>query len=285
MIKLLKLGVQASSAGKFYSSVDRAKKLECNTMQIFARNPRMFRKVSLDEENIKIFKQKVKKEKISPVVVHIPYTLNLASSWIKFYKLTIKDFIDDLVEADKLGADYLVTHMGSFKGGTERRGLLRIAHALEKILQETKGVKTNILMENTSGSGRWLGYKFSHFKEVFENIKWSKRVGVCLDTAHAWAAGYKINTQEGLDELINEIKNEVGLDRIKVIHLNDTLEKLGSKNDRHYDIGAGCIGKKGFELILRNEVFRNLVFILETPKKTDEDDMRNLEVVRKLYNG
>ncbi|UCD15299.1 MAG: deoxyribonuclease IV [Candidatus Omnitrophota bacterium] len=282
---MLKLGVQVSSAGKIYSSVDRAKKLGCNTMQIFARNPRMLRKTSLTERDIKIFKKKVKKEKISPVVIHIPYTLNLASVRFRFYKITIKEFIDDLIEADKLGADYLVTHMGSFKGGTERRGLLRIANALGKILEKAKGVRTKILLENTSGSGRWLGYKFSHQRVVLENIDWSGRVGVCLDTAHAWAAGYKINTKGGLEKLLAEIKEEVGLERLKVVHLNDTKEKLGSRNDRHYAIGAGSIGKKGFRLILKHPTLRRLPFILETPKKSDGDDIKNLEVVKEIYNS
>lgn len=280
---MLKLGVQVSSAGKIYSSIDRAKELGCNTMQIFARNPRMFRRVKLEPEDIKIFRQRIKKEKISPVVVHIPYTLNLASCRPRFYQVTIKEFIIDLIEANELGAEYLVTHMGSFKGGTPRRGLLKIAYALGKILEETKGVKTKILLENTSGSGRWLGYKFSHQREVLGNIQWSNRVGVCLDTAHAWAAGYSINTPAGLEQMIREIDTEVGLSRLKVIHLNDTTEKLGSRNDRHYDIGKGCIGRAGFELILQNKAFRKLVFILETPKKNDDDDINNLKVVREIY--
>jgi deoxyribonuclease-4 len=282
---LFKLGCQVSIAGKIYNSVEKALELGCNTMQIFSRNPRQWRKASIDEEDIKIFKEKVKQAKIKPVAIHIPYTLNLASSKRKFYKITIKEFILDLLEADKLGADYLITHMGSFKGGTETGGLLRIVNALKKILKETQGVKTGILLENTSGSGRWLGYTFSQQKFVLERLEWTERLGICLDTAHAWAAGYRINNASGLDNLLGEFDNEVGLRRLKVIHLNDTKEELNSRHDRHAAIGEGKIGKYGFSLIINHSRLKSLPFILETPKKSENDDIKNLRIVRELYDG
>jgi deoxyribonuclease-4 len=280
---LLKLGVHVSIAGKIYNSVERATEFGCNTMQIFSRNPRQWRKASLEEEEVETFKKKVKKAKINPVVIHIPYTLNLASSKHKFYKITIREFILDLLEADKLKADYLVTHIGSFKGGTEKGGLLRIVNALKKILKETKDVKTMVLLENTSGSGHWLGYNFSHLRFILEGLDWNERIGICLDTAHAWAAGYKIDDIKGVNSLVEEIDREVGIARLKVIHLNDTKEDLGSKHDRHYAIGEGKIGKKGFSAILNHSKLKDLPFILETPKKSEEDDIKNLKTVRKLY--
>ena len=157
---MLRLGVHVSISGKIYKSVDRALELGCNTMQIFSRNPRQLRKSEISKEDVEEFKKKVKASKLSPIIIHIPYTLNLATSKREFYKITIREFIADLKEADQLAADYLITHMGSFKGGTERGGLLRIANALNKILKETQGTKTKILLENTSGSGHWLGYTF-----------------------------------------------------------------------------------------------------------------------------
>lgn len=282
---MLKLGVHVSIAGKIYKSLERASEFGCNTMQIFSRSPRQWRKSEIDPEDIAIFRKKLKEKNISPVVVHIPYTLNLASARQKFYKITIKDFIADLIEADKLGAGFLVTHMGSYKGGSEQGGLLRVVNALKKILKETKGVKTTILLENTSGSGRWLGANFWHQKFVLDQLNRTKRVGICLDTAHAWAAGYEINNAVGLNGLLREIDRDVGLERLAVIHLNDTQEELGSRLDRHFAIGEGKIGRKGFKLIVNNPKLRKVPFILETPKKDDGDDKRNLEVVRKLYNG
>lgn len=280
---MLKLGVHVSIAGKIYKSIDRAVELGCNTMQIFSRNPRQLRKATLSEEDIEIFKEKVKQAKINPVVVHIPYTLNLAAIKHSFYKITIREFIIDLVETDKLGADYLVTHMGSYKGGTEEGGLLRIANALNKIIKETKGVKTQILLENTSGSGRWLGYKFSHHKFILDRLNKPDRVALCLDTAHSWAAGYDIKNLKGLNALLDEIDKEAGIDKLKVIHLNDTQEELGSLKDRHFNIGQGKIGRFGFSRIVNHPRLRDLPFILETPKKDQQDDLKNLEVVKKIY--
>ena len=281
----MKLGVHVSIAGKIYKSIDRAVELGCNTMQIFSRNPRQWRKSLLSDEDVERFKREVKKSKINPVVIHIPYLLNLATVRRSFFKITIGEFISDLIEADRLEADYLVTHMGSYKGGTEEGGLSRIIQALNKILKETKEVKTKVLIENTSGSGHWLGYKFSHQKIVLDGLNRPEAVGICLDTAHAWAAGYKIDEPRGLKALLDEIDQEVGLERLKVIHLNDTQEELGSLRDRHFDIGKGKIGRKGFNLIVNHSKLRELPFILETPKNSDDDDKENLNVVRSLYKG
>ncbi|MDP2924200.1 MAG: deoxyribonuclease IV [Candidatus Omnitrophota bacterium] len=282
---MLKLGCHVSAAGKIYDAVDRATALGCNTMQIFARNPRQWRKASLSDEDIKIFKAKIKEAKISPVAIHIPYTLNLAAVKQSFYKITIREFAQDFLEADKLGAEYLVTHMGSYKGSTEIRGLLKIAQALKSILQKTEGVKTKILLENTSGSGNWLGATFLHQKFVLGEIGKTEQIGICLDTAHAWAAGYKIDETDELNRLLDEIDKAAGLECLKVIHLNDTREKLGSLHDRHCDIGAGLIGKRGMQLILNHPRLKNIPFILETPKESEEDDIRNLKIVRELYNN
>ena len=282
---MLRLGVHVSIAGKIYKSIDRAVELGCNTMQIFSRNPRQWRKSLLSDEDVERFKREVKKSKINPVVIHIPYLLNLATVRRSFFKITIGEFISDLIEADRLEADYLVTHMGSYKGGTEEGGLSRIIQALNKILKETKEVKTKVLIENTSGSGHWLGYKFSHQKIVLDGLNRPEAVGICLDTAHAWAAGYKIDEPRGLKALLDEIDQEVGLERLKVIHLNDTQEELGSLRDRHFDIGKGKIGRKGFNLIVNHSKLRELPFILETPKNSDDEDKENLNVVRSLYKG
>lgn len=222
---------------------------------------------------------------IKPVVVHIPYTLNLATAQHKFYRITIREFTEDLIEADKLRADYLVTHMGSHKGISREQGLVKIFKALRKILKKTEGVKTKILLENTSGSGQWLGYVFSQHRYILENLEWTPRVGLCLDTAHAWAAGYKIDCCQGVDDLLDEIDEQVGLARLKVIHLNDTQEDFGSRHDRHFDIGEGKIGKQGFSSLINSSRLKKVAFILETPKKDDEDDLRNLNAARSLYDN
>ena len=281
---MLNVGLHVSIAGKIYDSIDRAVSLGCSTMQIFSRNPRQWRKKILEDKDIKLFKEKREKAKIKPLVVHVPYLLNLASQKKSFHQATIKEFIKDLVESDRLGADFLVTHMGSHKNGTEQSGLSSVVEALTCILEESEDVKTKILLENTAGSGSWLGYNFSHFSFIFERINNPSRVQICLDTAHAWAAGYKISQKKGLSQLISEIDTEVGVSKLKLIHLNDTEVELGSRLDRHFHIGRGKIGEDGFRLILNHPKLRQLPFIMETPKKVKDDDRKNLEMAKNLFN-
>jgi deoxyribonuclease-4 len=139
-----------------------------------------------------------------------------------------------------------------------------------------------ILLENTAGSGSWLGYKFSHQKEIIQDLKQKERMGLCLDTAHAYLAGYDIATKDGLKTTLDGIEKLVGMNLIKLIHLNDSKGELGSRHDRHEHIGKGKIGLEGMKRVINHPKLRNLPFILETPKKTEEDDIMNLNTVRKL---
>ena len=281
---MLRLGVHTSIAGKIYYSVDRASKLGCNTMQIFARNPRQIRRSSLKEDDIRLFRKYIKLAGIHPLIIHAPYTLNLASANNFLYRISIKEFTQDVKDAKILGAEYLVIHPGSCKG-EDMISLKKIAKALNIVLDNTRSLYINILLENTAGDGSMLGYTLPQLKFILQRLKFNKRVGLCLDTAHAWCAGYEINTKEGLSLFVNEIEHEIGLERIKVIHLNDTLDDLGSRRDRHFHIGKGKIGKKGFRLIINHKAFRRIPFILETPRKNIDDDRNNLKVVRKLYKN
>ncbi|MBD3245397.1 MAG: deoxyribonuclease IV, partial [Candidatus Omnitrophica bacterium] len=281
--EVLKLGCQVSIAGNISYAFARAEKLGCTAMQIFARNPRQHRKGQLSEELIAVFRKRAAETKIRPVVIHIPYTLNLASHNTRFYQITIREFTEDLREADTLGAQYLVTHMGSHKGGSESSGLGRVVAALDRILNSTEGTRTEILLENTAGSGKWLGYSFAQLRYVLDRLGWPSRVGICIDTAHAWAAGYKIDDSAGVKRFCAQFEESIGAQRLKVVHLNDTREELNSRRDRHCDIGKGKIGRRGFSALLRHPMFRGAAFILETPKQDERDDERNLRTVRKLF--
>jgi len=282
---LLNLGVHVSAAGSLSLAPARAHKLKTTTMQIFARNPRQWRQEAISEEEITQFKAAVKKEKINPVVIHISYILNLAAAKDKFYAITIHEFTEDLSDADRLGAQYLVTHPGSHKDLSLEEGISRVANALAKTLEATPDVKTMILLENTAGSGQWLGSNFKEMHAILAGVQFSPRVGLCLDTAHAWGAGYKIDEPKGFEALLAEIDSEIGLNRLKVIHLNDTKVELASHVDRHADIGSGNIGKKGFEYIVNHKALKNVAFIMETPKESDADDIRNIKTVRKLFHA
>ncbi|HPT38794.1 MAG TPA: deoxyribonuclease IV [Candidatus Omnitrophota bacterium] len=277
------LGVHVSGAGKIYQSLDVASSLGADTMQIFARSPQSWRNgFQLASEDIKEFNLRRKKFKIDPVFIHISYLINLASPDLRLYNGSIQAYIEDIQEADKLGADYIVTHMGSHKETSEDAGIKRLVEALNRILAKTQGSKVGILLENTSGSGSWLGYRFYHQQKILKGLKEKSRVGLCLDTAHAYLAGYDLSTKEGLEKMIEEIQEMVGTKLIKLIHLNDAAGELGCHHDRHDHIGKGHIGLAGMKRIINHPKLKDIPMILETPKSTATSDQENLALVRKL---
>ncbi len=277
------LGVQISTAGKIYEAPERAYRLGCNTMQIFSRNPQRWRRdSSLSSEDIAEFKLRQEKFKIRPVFIHLPYLMNLASPDSRLYNASISAYIEDILEAHILQADFIVTHMGSHKNTSESSGLKRLTKALNKIMERTKSARVGILLENTAGSGSWLGYEFSHQKKVFQNIVHKERLGICLDTAHAYLAGYNIATKDGLEKMLEEIEKNVGLDKLRLIHLNDAKDKLNTHRDRHEHIGKGFIGMEGMKRIINHPQLESAAFILETPKTNPGDDEMNLQTVKNL---
>jgi deoxyribonuclease-4 len=276
------LGVHVSAAGKIYETLDRAQALKCQTMQIFSRSPLQWRAAPLSLQDAEEFKRRRKKFHIDPVFIHVSYLINLASPNPRLYQGSIRAYVEDMQDAEKLAADYIVTHMGSHKETTEEEGIKRLIVALNKILDETKGSKVGILLENTSGSGSWLGYKFEHQKKILSGIKEKSRVGLCLDTAHAYLAGYDLSTKEGLAKMLDEIDKQVGLKLIKLIHLNDACGALASHHDRHDHIGKGSIGLEGMKRIINHPKLKNIPMILETPKDNAKSDALNLALVRKL---
>jgi deoxyribonuclease-4 len=252
-------------------------------MQVFARSPQRWRDKSLEPKEIEEFIRRRRKFRIKPVFVHISYLINLASPNPRLYQGSIDAYVEDILEAGLIHADYIVTHMGSHKQTSEEAGLKRLTHALNVILEKTKRARVGILLENTAGSGSWLGYTFRHHRQIIEGLKYRERVGICVDTAHAYLAGYDIATEEGLEGMLSEIDRMVGIRLIRCIHLNDAKDKLGSHHDRHENIGEGHIGIPGMRRIVNHPKLRGLPFILETPKSTDDaQDLLNLKTVRRL---
>jgi deoxyribonuclease-4 len=280
----MRLGVHVSIAGKIYNAIERACQLDCNTMQIFSRSPRAFREIPLRQEDIEEFRRRRLQTDIKPVFIHLPYLVNLASPYDKLYKSSIRLYIDSIGDAQALGAEYIVTHMGSHKGKGEQRGLDRFATAVNIILNETRDTNVGILLENTAGSGFALGYNFSHQEMVINKIEDKQRIGVCFDTCHGYVAGYDIVTAQGLKETIDKIQRHIGLRYLKLIHLNDAKDILGSRRDRHEHIGKGRIGLKGFRNIVNHPKLKNIPFILETPKFSEKDDIMNLKIIRSLLD-
>lgn len=279
------MGVQVSIAGHIYEAIDRAAALGCNTMQIFSRDPRQWRKKRLAQDDMEEFKRRRQESGIAPVFVHIPYLANLASPYAVLYRSSIKAYIEDIKETEALGAEYLVTHMGSHKKSGEAIGIKKITSGLNKILERTKKSPVKILLENTAGSGSWLGYKFEHSRQVIDGIEQKNRIGVCFDTCHGYSSGYDLATEQGYQQTISQLEEIVGLERLKLIHLNDTKDRLDSHRDRHEHIGKGKIGLEGFRRLVNDRRLKDAAFILETPKDSDEADKINLAAVRNLANA
>ncbi len=280
----MRIGVHVSIAGRIYESLERAKSLGCNTMQIFSRNPRGWQAAKLDPDDVAEFRRLKIKYDIRPVVIHIPYIINLATPDGVLYKKSIAAYIEDIRRADELGAEYFVTHLGSHVGSGEEGGIERFAAALREILKKARP-KTMVLLENTAGPGSCIGYRFEHLKRIIDSLDDAKNVGVCFDTAHTFEAGYDLKTKKGLEATLREFDRLLGLDLIKVVHFNDSLSPRGSHVDRHQHIGKGKLGLEALSRIINHPKLKGAAFIMETPKKTDKDDKRNLAAAKKIYKG
>ncbi|MBN1871939.1 MAG: deoxyribonuclease IV [Candidatus Omnitrophica bacterium] len=275
----MRLGYHVSIAGKIYEAIDRAVELDCGCMQIFSRNPRGWKVAALSRTDAEEFQRRRREAYIYPVLVHIPYIINLATPEDRLYKISIASYIEDIKRADMLGAEYFVTHLGSHRGRGERYGLKRFTSALNTVIGEVRP-KTTILLESTAGAGASLGYKFEHMAAIIKGVKNKDKIGVCLDTQHIYAAGYDI--VKNLNGTISAFDDIIGLDRLKAMHLNDSKSGLGSRVDRHEHIGKGNIGLKAFKKILNHPKLRHLPFIMETPMETRRDDINNMESAKSL---
>jgi len=277
----MRIGVHVSIAGKIYESVDRAAALGCDTMQIFSRNPRSWKASAISEEDAGEFKRRAEEKNIRPVVVHIPYLINLATPDSALYRKSIRAFRDDLKRADHLGADYFVTHLGSHVKSGEEAGLRRLTDALNEIIK-TARPRVMILLEVTAGSGSWLGYRFGHIRRIMDGLRVSENIGVCIDTAHLFSAGYDIKTKQGLQKTLGDLDRLIGLEKARVVHFNDSKAAMRSMVDRHEHIGKGLIGLAALSRVINHPRLKNAAFIMETPKESDRDDRRNLKIARGL---
>jgi deoxyribonuclease-4 len=277
----MRIGFHVSISGGFALSVERAHELGCTCMQIFSRNPRGWTVKPLEKADVAEFKKLREKLDIGPVFVHTNYLINLASSKPELYERSIEQFVIDLERTEALGAEYLVTHLGSASGQSEEWMIERVAAALNMAMKLHKP-KATILLENTAGEKGDVGYTMEQVQEVIARLSRSDKIGLCYDTCHGFAAGYDIRTKAGVNSLADKVEATVGLARLKGMHLNDCLKDLDSRVDRHWHIGEGKIGLDGFKHLLHHPAFRDVPKVMETPKKTEEDDPRNMRVVRSL---
>jgi deoxyribonuclease-4 len=277
----MRIGFHVSISGGFSLAVQRAYELGCSTMQIFSRNPRGWTIKPLDRDDIAEFKRLREQYDIGPVFVHTNYLINLASPRPDLYQRSIEQFVIDLERTEHLGAEYLVTHLGSASGQEPEWMIGRVADALNMAMK-LHDPTAMILLENTAGEKGDVGYTFEQVSEVISRLNNPENIGICYDTCHGFAAGYDIRTKRGVEAIAKKIDETVGLDRLKGIHLNDCLRDFDSHVDRHWHIGEGKIGEEGFRALLNHKAFKDIPKIMETPKETEEDDPRNMKKVRSL---
>jgi deoxyribonuclease-4 len=274
----IKCGVHVSIAKSIDQAVDRARERNCDTFQIFTRNPRGWKVKKLVPEEAAAFRDKLRESSIAPAVAHMPYLPNLSCPKKGLYRKSLKALILELERCRVLGIPYLVTHLGSHLGKGRAIGLERLVEATDAAFDVSKG-KTMLLLENTAGTTNSMGSSFEEIQEIMGRVEHKARVAVCFDTCHAFGAGYDLRDAESVEKTVDQLKRTVGLESLKVVHANDSQGELGSKRDRHEHIGMGHIGEQGFRAILHNDVFRKLPLILETPidkRGTDVTDLRKL---------
>jgi deoxyribonuclease-4 len=274
------LGVHVSIAGKLSNAVDRARVLRCGTMQIFSRSPRGWKVLPLDPVQVERFRQGREEAKISPLAIHASYLINLAATDDALFERSLLALEAELQRGDQLGADYLVVHTGSNAQEGLRFGINRVVEALKRL--KTVSPEIQLLLENTAGERGDIGSRMDELAEILSRLGHNPSVGLCLDTCHAFAAGYDISHRKGVEDWVKEIESAVGLNRIKLLHVNDSKKGLGCRVDRHEHIGQGKIGLQGFGAIVRHLRLREIPMILETPKEREGDDRRNMNVLLKL---
>lgn len=277
----MRVGCHVSISPNIYLAADRAARLGCEAFQIFATNPRSWSSPPIKEEEASELASRRRAYNLSPLVVHASYLINLASPDEVTQDKSIRLLEATLLRANQLGADFLVLHPGSHLGQGVEAGIKRIAAALGGLASKI-GPGLKVLLENMAGSGGSIGADLSELKEILLKLDNDPRFGVCYDTAHGFAAGYDIASLDGVKKTIDEMDQTIGLANLNLIHANDSKTPLGSRIDRHENIGSGQIGLEGFANFLNHPAVRGLDSILETPKKGDDNDLANLAAIRSV---
>jgi deoxyribonuclease-4 len=276
----LKIGFHVSISGGIDMAVDRAVESGYTAFQIFTRNPRQWKLKALNSDATRRFIEKVECSNMQPVFAHMPYLPNLASPRDAVYLKSCASLETELRRCNDLHIPYLVTHLGSHLGTGRRRGFARVTKAINMAF-EAVNTAVLVLLENTAGSRNGVGGTFEDIKFIVDGVSHHAGVGFCLDTSHAFAAGYDLRTKEAVEATIQRLDETLGLDILKCVHLNDSKRELGSRVDRHEHVGLGRIGEEGFRRILRSRLGKGPL-ILETPRDARRSDTENLKKVREL---
>jgi len=278
----MQIGCHVSISGSIDKAVDNAVERECSAFQIFTRNPRGWHAKELSETDIRNFKDKLKASKIDRLATcaHMPYLPNLSSPKIDGFEKSVNSLVEEVERCGKLGIPYLVTHLGSHLGTGEAEGIKRLTKALTTAGQVKNDVM--ILLENTAGQKNSVGSDFKQLGEIFKQLKPAKKFGVCFDTCHAFVAGYDLKTEVKVKKTFAEFDKYVGIDNLKILHLNDAKGEIGCNLDRHYHLGLGGIGEKGIAAVVKFANKKKIPIILETPIDDERDDFENIRKAKEF---
>ncbi|GHO85437.1 putative endonuclease 4 [Dictyobacter formicarum] len=273
----MRIGRHMPTNSKMVKAAQTAQQIGCEAIQIFASNPTSWRPPADDPKLCAAFAEAARACQLDPIVLHAPYLINLGTSDDIVWEKSIALLSWTLRRGALLGARYVVFHTGSHRGTGIEAGLARIARGIERILPETPE-EVMLLLENDVGAGNSLGHSFDHLAIVLNQLpQYQHRLGVCLDTAHLWGAGHDISTAEAALQVLNQCDNTFGLERLQVIHLNDTEKALGSHRDVHARLGEGIIGQAGLKTLLQDLRVQHSAILMETPIKLDENSKEDWE--------
>ena len=275
------VGLHVSAEGSVALAFERARDLGATTFQIFTRNPNRWAFKPVPDDIVGAFREERSKGGFARVVDHMPYLPNLASPDRATKKISRYTLSEELKRCDALGIDYLVVHLGSHLGKGSAIGVANIAEACDQAIAGSRG-ETMILLENMAGQKNCVGARFEELRAILDRTAKGERVGVCLDSCHMWAAGFDVGSDEAVGNTMGLFKEVVGFDMLKVIHLNDSKGPLGSKLDRHEDIGKGKIGRKGIKALLHYPGIGERPLIMETPYDDVSTMKQRIKLVRTL---
>jgi deoxyribonuclease-4 len=280
----LLLGAHLSIAGGLHKALYRARDLGCTALQIFTKNAGSWKERHLQPEEIERFTTAARETGISLIAAHGAYLINLASPDRAKRNRSRRALVQELKRASALGIPFVVLHPGAHMGGGPAKAIRRVAETVSQIFAQHPGHGARLLLETTAGQGSTIGYRFEELAEIAACLHGSVPLGFCLDTAHIFAAGYDIRSRPAYEGVMKTFDRIIGLKRLHLLHLNDTPKPLGSRVDRHADIGDGRLGSHAFRLIMRDPRLVRIPKIIETPKGSlgDAGDRRNLERLRAL---
>lgn len=275
-----RVGAHVSISGGVEKAVDRQKDETGNCGQIFAGSPRTWSVSEYEDEDGEKFQERRDEEDQNPYIIHSTYLVNLATPKEDLFEKSLNCLQAELDAAEKLNVEYVVFHPGAHTGSGRETGIKRIAEGIDE-LDIPEGV--TLLLENTAGKGTTLGRSMGELRQMIEEADTpDEKIGVCIDTCHAHAAGYELREEGGFQDFLQEIEEDIGIEKVKVLHLNDSKDEKGSEKDNHEDIGYGKIGEKGFKNIVNSEELENLPMILETPSDNRASYKENIEKTRSL---